>query len=66
MQQPFLVPWVGLAAAPTAVAGNPTNGGAQSPTMASQYSTPTMQTQINGASAAPQAPTTAHLQKMIV
>lgn len=65
MQQPFLVPWVGLAAAPTAVAGNPANGGAQSPTMASQYSTPTIQTQINGASAAPQASTTAHLQKMI-
>ena len=66
MQQPFLVPWVGLAAAPTAVAGTPTNGGAQSPTMASQYNTPTIQTQINGASAAPPgAPTTAHLQKMI-
>lgn len=65
MQQPFLVPWVGLAAAPTAVAGNPPNGGAQSPTMASQYSNPTIQTQINGASAAPQAPTTAHIQKMI-
>ena len=65
MQQPFLVPWMGLAAAPTAVAGAPTNGGAQSPTLASQYNTPQIQPQINGASAAPQASTTAHLQKMI-
>ena len=66
MQQPFRVPWVGLAAAPTAVAGTPTNGGAQSPTIASQYNT-SMQPQMNGApnAAAPQVSTTAHLQKMI-
>ena len=66
MQQPFLVPWVGLAAAPTAVAGTPTNGGAQSPTMASQYNNPSMQPQMNGApTGASQVSTTAHLQKMI-
>ena len=65
MQQPFLVPWVGLAAAPTAVAGAPTNGGAQSPTMATQYNNPSMQPQMNGAPTAPQVSTTAHLQKMI-
>ena len=66
MQQPFLVPWVGLAAAPTAVAGTPTNGGAQSPTLASQYNT-SMQPQMNGAltAGAPQVSTTTHLQKMI-
>lgn len=68
MQQPFLVPWVGLAAAPTAVAGTPTNGGAQSPTLASQYSAPAaaMQPQMNGAPpATSQISQTAHLQKMI-
>ena len=66
MQQPFLVPWVGLAATPTAVAGTATNGGAQSPTIVSQYNT-SMQPQMNGAltGAAPQVSNTTHLQKMI-
>ena len=62
LQQPFLVPWMGIATAPTAAVaapGTPVNGGgAQSPTLG------TIQQQINGSSAS-QVSTTAHLQKMI-